>query len=468
MHSAETNPEVMLQDRAFLLHDATKIPIHAVFASKYSIAFTFLDEPQGLDEDKPISLLFQNGEQAIELGPCRILPEPDIDGYSGQLVFLRDVYNVEDLLVRKRITRLQDTSDPLLHALERKRHVKQSFKDFTTELAYDLSVYKSFFDRLDSEYVDEPHGVKKSIQKAILDSEGPQFDHFFHERVEDLKRQVGEFSREEHQNHGYYFRRQLWNFILCCPLMARTNLKPRGYAGDSEMMRMIYEKEYEGASTFSRLMQKYTLETPAAQSVRNRRELVKRALGEYQLEHSGGNGERIRVLSVACGPAFELRDILASGADFRKYHFTLLDQDSMALNEASELVSGVERGHGLKAEVAYVQASVRFLLRNRLLKENKQRFHFIYSMGLFDYLSFPVAKALIERLFLLLEPGGEMLIGNFHVSNPSRYFMEYWGDWYLIHRTEEELMALLEDISPGFVTIFYEKARSQMFLRLRR
>ena len=89
-------------------------------------------------------------------------------------------------------------------------------------------------------------------------------------------------------------------------------------------------------------------------------------------------------------------------------------------------------------------------------------------MGLFDYLATPVAKAVIEKLYQLLIPGGELVIGNFHVSNPSKYFMEYWGDWYLMHRTEEEFKDLLKEPNSAAVSIIFEKTRSQMFLHAKR
>ena len=69
-------------------------------------------------------------------------------------------------------------------------------------------------------------------------------------------------------------------------------------------------------------------------------------------------------------------------------------------------------------------------------------FHFIYSMGLFDYFTAPVATSVLEKLYGVLKPGGEIAIGNFHTQNPTRMFMEYWLDWVLYYRTEEELLAL--------------------------
>ena len=45
-------------------------------------------------------------------------------------------------------------------------------------------------------------------------------------------------------------------------------------------------------------------------------------------------------------------------------------------------------------------------------------------MGLFDYLTTPVARATLSRLFELVLPGGALLVGNYHVANRSRTYMD--------------------------------------------
>jgi len=61
-----------------------------------------------------------------------------------------------------------------------------------------------------------------------------------------------------------------------------------------------------------------------------------------------------------------------------------------------------------------------------------------------------------------------MVIGNFHVTNPSTCYMEYWCDWVLCQRTEEELEALLKDNRSADISILFEDTGSQMFLNIRK
>ena len=111
---------------------------------------------------------------------------------------------------------------------------------------------------------------------------------------------------------------------------------------------------------------------------------------------------------------------------------------------------------------------MRTTLRGKSLTERWGTFHCIYSMGLFDYLTPPVARVVTRRLYDLLEPGGEVSIGNYHVGNPTRYYMEYWLDWVLYYRTEEEMMQLAADLEGVDADLFRDDSGVQMFLRLRK
>lgn len=459
----DTRSEVSNNEKTFLILGTDKIPIYPENSSKYSLSFRYADRHHH-QTGEHVKLLIKNNHESVELGPCRILPDTNFNRSGGRLVFTNEVYDFECLLGKNKILKLQTPFSDLPEVLERKSTIQSSFRDYTADLSYDLNVYKKLFDEVDSQYSEESEDIRQSVQKAVLKTEGHEFIRFFHEKVEELNHIVKDFNQKEHQMHGFYFRRQLWNFILCCALMARTNLKPRGYAGDSEMMKMIYLDDSRGDSTFCKLMQKYTVGVPAAQSVRNRRTLIMKMLQEFRQARCNTPQERIKILSVACGPAFEIEDILRSPSDFEEFHFTLLDQDPKALKEAAQFIYGVEAKYGATARVDYLKISVRLMLGNSPFVTDPGKFHFIYSMGLFDYLSTPVAKAILNKLYQLLMPGGKLIVGNFHVSNPSKHFMEYWGDWHLIHRTEQDFKNLLSESPEAETSVIYEESGSQMFL----
>ena len=69
-----------------------------------------------------------------------------------------------------------------------------------------------------------------------------------------------------------------------------------------------------------------------------------------------------------------------------------------------------------------------------------------------------------------MSENGEIIIGNFNqANNPSRNYMEIIGEWYLNHRTDEELMSLA--IKAGFnkenIRVGSENENVNLFLHLK-
>ena len=464
----DNSTEVSIEEKTFLVHGTGQVPIIAEYASRYSLLFRYLENPLPKNSEEPVNLLIRNNGQSVEVGPCRIIKGPETNGSSGRLVFLRDVYDIPSLLNNCQAVKLQSSFQDLPLIMARKENLKPEFREYVADLKYDLQAYKSIFDDLDAKYRHEPEDVRNAVEKAIIKTEGPGFRQFFEDNLLKLKYLVDNFTLEEHQRHGYYFRKQLWDLVLCCPFTGRATLKPRGYPGDSGLMRMLYVNEYEGNSTYAKLTHKHAVEHAASQSVRYRLHLIARMLRNYQNDSHPVNGDKTRVLSIGCGSAFELNEIIKSQQDSDKYYFTLFDQDPKALSEATEVVDHIANTLSISPKVDYMQGSVRTMLFSRKLRQQWGRFNFIYSLGLFDYLASRVAKAVLTRLYQLLAPGGELVIGNFHLSNASQYYMMYWGDWFLNHRGEEEFKQLI-DCSPGDnVEMLYDSTGSQMFLHIQK
>ena len=374
---------------------------------------------------------------------------------------------MNSLFFEDKLEKLQAELFTLPLIIAHKDKITRSFIEYTANLTYDLNAYKKLFDLLDSRYADEPEEIKQPVQQAIIETEGRKFMNFLDEKLDELENIIINFSKKDHERHGYYLRKQLWTFLMCSPFMTRTNIKPRGYSGDSVMIQMIYDDQYAGSSTFGKLMHKHPVEHPAAQAVRNRRGLVAKMLRALQ-SRDLKPAPKIRVLSVACGPALELQDVVTSAADCGRYHFTLLDQDEDALAEAKSRIRRIEKKLGQKIEAEFLKESVRTMPNIAELEKSGKNFDFIYSLGLFDYLTPPVAKAVIGKLYRLLKGGGEMVIGNFHISNASRYYMEYWLDWVLYYRSEQEFRDLLKNVESAVANIVFEDTGNQMLMQVRR
>lgn len=405
------------------------------------------------------------------LGPCAYeagLPlAPEAAPPDGRLVFLEQVYDFSQLFASGRISELSQKVRQLPLVWGRKSSIQPAFKDFTSQLLYELQVYRALFDGLDRTLSAEPYEVREAVHKVAITAEYANFSGFIDRQLHQLDGAVRHFTKLEHERHGFFFRKQLSDVIAASEFLSRTNLKPRGYAGDSLMMRMVYEREFKGSTLFSKFMHRHPIETAAAQAVRNRRALVAKAIHEVG-RRLPGPGRKTRVLSVACGPLWELHDVLPDRDALERHEFVLLDQDPLALADAQGTILEVEQHLGGRVAATLVRDSVRTMLRTADLSSRWGHFDFIYSMGLFDYLTEPVAKAVIAKLYEALAPGGELLIGNFHTANPSRIYMEYWMDWVIYYRDEDEFRQLAEELPGATSSVFFEETGSQMFLSVRK
>lgn len=452
---------------ARLRSNTAEADIEAKCASRYSLFIKF-KEKNIFQPDEDLKLCLKINGDIHELGPCRLINDSDGNSFTQRLIGIREIFDFENLFRNHKLINLQAAFQELPLALARKEMVRQRFKDFTSNLTYDMRLYQDFFEQLDAQCKSEPPKIRAEIQNSIINTTGRDFLYFFNQKLDELGDLVSDFSEEEHQIHCFYFRKHLRKYILMAPFTERCLTKPRGYSGDFECMRMIYANDYQGDSIMGKLLHKNCVGHRSCQSVRERIRLVSEALYNFQLGEPPRHAENIRVLSVGCGPAEEIKNIIKTPDDTQKYQISLLDQDPAALEAAATTVSEVEQSVGSKIFAEYFECSVRTMLFSRALKQEWGRFDFIYSLGLFDYLAERVAQAVIKRLFDLLAPGGEMLIGNFHVTNPARWYMSYWADWPLIYRTEKQFMALFQNEGQACVTLSYEKTGCQMFLHIKK
>ena len=155
------------QIKAALVDDDTSIPIDVQYTSKYSLLIRCLDD-ENFENGKEFSnLVLRKNGNSYDLGRCRYLSEPGVNDYMGRLVCINEIYDLENLLVNDKLVRLENPSLKLPLLLPLKHKICNSFKSFTANLTYDLSLYKDLFDSLDEEYCEEPEPIRAAIQENI-------------------------------------------------------------------------------------------------------------------------------------------------------------------------------------------------------------------------------------------------------------------------------------------------------------
>lgn len=255
-------------------------------------------------------------------------------------------------------------------------------------------------------------------------------------------------------------KHQIADLLFQCPLTRRSNNKPRGYAGDAELLDHIYGLGVAVAAphpaTLAGQIYFYTVNSPACRAVRRRREILGEEIDKAAVRSAPRKAE---MLSIACG---HLREADLSGAirDGAVGRFVALDQD-----EESLAVVRHEYGRfGVEAQTG----TVRGIIARKTVFENMD---FVYAAGLFDYLADPIAVRLIERMYGFLRPGGRMLIANFTPAGPDVGYMETFMDWRLILRTGEDLRHLFVTLPEGArrsTEIFEDEAGTIVYAAIER
>jgi extracellular factor (EF) 3-hydroxypalmitic acid methyl ester biosynthesis protein len=387
------------------------------------------------DEDK--------GGQAVSCIGC---------SYNDQSM---DIYSI---MRADKITKLQNDFLDFVQTMAIEENLDPEFVNLTSHIHY---IFDGFQERLSKDREDirlEDESIKGSLLEtlrelafeALFGELDRYYDHF--------TKIVNRFSDpKQHYIHREYFQKCLITYLSKSKLFKRSSTKPLGYAGDYEMINIIHRNSFEGDDLFSQVLNKIDCETTAARAVRNRRTYLYKKMRNLLI--SNVDGKDVKIMSVVCGPAFEFSDLI-KGYEGKETAFNLefiaMDQDILALEDAKARIDPLVK-HNPHIRVHFEQDNIKRLIVEKTTSKNIYAdMDFIYSPGLFDYLSDRASNRLIHKLYSFLKPGGLLVIGNFGMYNPQRFIMEYGAEWFLIHRGEYELKALVADL-PGNPSLLVEK-----------
>jgi extracellular factor (EF) 3-hydroxypalmitic acid methyl ester biosynthesis protein len=240
------------------------------------------------------------------------------------------------------------------------------------------------------------------------------------------------------------------------PFTFRAFSKPRGYAGDAEMMDFIYGCEDRlappPAERIGRYVFDYTTRAPAPEGVRARR-----AFMAARIDRLAEEKNRPHILAIAAG---HLREASVSIAVRRRRtgRFVALDADPQAAIEVKRCYAS----YGVETVTASFS---RLLGRQR----GPGEFDLVYSTGLLDYLNQRTSRRLVLSMFQMLRSGGSLVVANFLPGIRDIGYMETFMDWNLIYRTRGEMIDLTADIPESEVkqiNLLSEECKNIIFLQL--
>lgn len=221
--------------------------------------------------------------------------------------------------------------------------------------------------------------------------------------------------------------------------------KPHGYAGDFEIIDRIYRQWLSEHPSLVR-WDRFFHWQPATKAVRNRKSYFHQLLTRMSARH-----KPLHVLKLGVGPGRSMFEWLESNPNVQ-VHFECVELDYKAISFAQQL-------NALHLD------RVSFCQQNALVFRPRKKYHLIWIAGLFDYFDDRVFVKVAKRMLPAIADGGELVIGNFSLENPSRAYMETLDAWVLRHRAPETLVQLLEKSGahPSTITIRAEPEGVNLF-----
>ena len=288
------------------------------------------------------------------------------------------------------------------------------------------------------------------------------------ERFEEQSSRLSPDLRGAHQNHA---AREWSSFFLAAPFGHRTFYKPLGYAGDYEMMDMIYRNGPEGGSLFAKTMHLLLMKGWPAESVRNRIGHLRELLVS-ETARAVRSGRRSRILNLGCGPAREVQEFMDQSALSDEADFTLLDFNDETIRFTGGKLHEAKRRAGRRTGLVLRQMNVHQILRAALAQQSAgaplETYDLIYCAGLFDYLADTTCKALVKLFCHWLAPGGLTVVANMNDSKPFRNFIEFLLDWHLIYRDTRAMWAMCPAEFAPQAAVLTEPTTVNLFLNVRR
>lgn len=244
-----------------------------------------------------------------------------------------------------------------------------------------------------------------------------------------------DLTEAERDELGSWVHSKFVAFSLLGTWPSRSLRKPQSIAGDHHTIKQIYDDANQEKRAVGDVVNQCFLNEPACKAVYNRMNYVvdKIADGIKNTEHE----DIFRAASVASGPAEEIFKILDSASidSRKKFRANCIDIDFRACSYVHDTVKDLRLSD-------YVKVLHGDILKQATVKPLQETQNLVYSMGLIDYFKERACIKIINHMYSMLKPGGEIIIGNFHTSCTSRVFLDYILDWKLIYRTEEDMKSI--------------------------
>lgn len=196
----------------------------------------------------------------------------------------------------------------------------------------------------------------------------------------------------------------------------------------------IYRNVPEGDDGCGLLTDAWLLTRPYAEAIRERRTVAsRRVTGE--VEDRGRPDRQVRILSLGCGPARSLADLLEDPGREGQVAITCVDDDSEALVHANNL---------LKRRAPQAEINFRHQAPDQMTPDAEEAgaYDFIGSLYAADRTSDAGLVRILLNSYRWLAPGGSLLLVVFGEAVPDWLLLEVLLHWTPRSHTQRELQDL--------------------------
>jgi hypothetical protein len=253
---------------------------------------------------------------------------------------------------------------------------------------------------------------------------------------EKIKR--GKFASSNLKELKSILRELTFDWFLKSACIKRSFEKPRGYAGDFEIIDRIYRNEPTGKG-IGFAIDKYYLENKGCKAMRSRKKFCVNLIIKLVKEIFNKNQQLISIFNLGGGPGRDILEILEQLNYSVPVNIKMLDQDEEALKYSKNI---------LKKFLNYLNFKNVNLLRivagERYNVDRYGQHDIILCIGLYDYLDEEAAVKLTRSIYPMLKKSGKIIISNWDISNPSQTEMEWICDWYVYYRTKGSMLRIFK------------------------
>jgi extracellular factor (EF) 3-hydroxypalmitic acid methyl ester biosynthesis protein len=237
-----------------------------------------------------------------------------------------------------------------------------------------------------------------------------------------------------------YFRENMDPFLRAAPFVASVIDKDRGYAGNYEIIKQLFDNPYRGDTLFAKIINRLTLNLDAVTAHQDRIDFLYNTLESMYGESSGP----FSFFVLGSGPGEEILRFV-DRTEFttdKPVHAALLDMDAFALVDFQDQIQYLDVNN---FDLTTLNRNLLNIIAGRDEDPLDTLFPLTYCAGMFDYFSDRACKKIIEYMMKHTEPGGTVIVTNVHKDCFSRAFMDYGGEWELLLRDEQEMIDMVPE-----------------------